>query len=111
MWPVKNLIIATMVQSANDAAQALAEQIGGQANVHHGSLVHDDRVAIQRAAGVAAEGRLLGVPFQQAVQGQGGQTGGLGVDVVTFYDFILRFDYSFNQLGQKGLFLHVKNDF
>lgn len=29
VWPVKNLIIATMVQSANDAAQALAEQIGG----------------------------------------------------------------------------------
>ncbi|HUR11324.1 MAG TPA: POTRA domain-containing protein [Flavitalea sp.] len=38
-------------------------------------------------------------------------TGGLGIDVKTFYDFILRFDYSFNQLGQKGLFLHVKNDF
>jgi outer membrane protein assembly factor BamA len=38
-------------------------------------------------------------------------TGGLGVDVVTFYDFILRFDYSFNQLGQNGLFLHVKGDF
>lgn len=38
-------------------------------------------------------------------------TGGFGVDVVTFYDFILRFDYSFNQLGQNGLFLHVKNDF
>jgi len=38
-------------------------------------------------------------------------TGGIGIDVVTFYDFILRFDYSFNQLGQKGLFLHVKNDF
>lgn len=29
VWPVKNLIIATMVQSANDAAQALAERIGG----------------------------------------------------------------------------------
>ncbi|MFL6244623.1 MAG: D-alanyl-D-alanine carboxypeptidase family protein [Thermoanaerobaculia bacterium] len=29
IWPVKNLIIATMVQSANDAAQALAEKIGG----------------------------------------------------------------------------------
>lgn len=29
VWPVKNLIIATMVQSANDAAQALAEQIAG----------------------------------------------------------------------------------
>jgi serine-type D-Ala-D-Ala carboxypeptidase (penicillin-binding protein 5/6) len=29
VWPVKNLVIATMVQSANDAAQALAEKIGG----------------------------------------------------------------------------------
>ncbi|HEX8170120.1 MAG TPA: D-alanyl-D-alanine carboxypeptidase family protein [Thermoanaerobaculia bacterium] len=29
VWPVKNLIIATMVQSANDAAEALAEKIGG----------------------------------------------------------------------------------
>ena len=38
-------------------------------------------------------------------------TGGFGMDVVTFYDIILRFDYSFNQMGQKGLFFHVKNDF
>lgn len=38
-------------------------------------------------------------------------TGGFGVDMVTFYDFIFRFDYSFNQLGQKGLFLHIKNEF
>ena len=38
-------------------------------------------------------------------------TYGLGVDVVTFYDFVLRLDYSFNQLGQNGLFLHIKNDF
>jgi len=29
VWPVKNLVIATMVQSANDAATALAEKIGG----------------------------------------------------------------------------------
>jgi D-alanyl-D-alanine carboxypeptidase (penicillin-binding protein 5/6) len=29
VWPVKNLIIATMVHSANDAAQALAEKISG----------------------------------------------------------------------------------
>ncbi|HVS29924.1 MAG TPA: D-alanyl-D-alanine carboxypeptidase family protein [Thermoanaerobaculia bacterium] len=28
-WPVKNLVIATMVHSANDAAQALADRIGG----------------------------------------------------------------------------------
>ena len=38
-------------------------------------------------------------------------TYGAGVDVVSFYDFVLRLDYSFNQLGQKGLFLHIKNDF
>ncbi|MBC7830243.1 MAG: hypothetical protein H7122_21040 [Chitinophagaceae bacterium] len=36
---------------------------------------------------------------------------GLGIDIVSFYDFILRFDYSFNQLGQNGLFLHLKNEF
>ena len=38
-------------------------------------------------------------------------TAGAGVDIVTFYDFILRFDYSFNQLGENGLFLHIKTDF
>ncbi len=38
-------------------------------------------------------------------------TAGFGLDLVTFYDFILRFEYSFNQLGQKGLFLHFKNEF
>ena len=37
-------------------------------------------------------------------------TAGFGVDIVTFYDLILRIDYSFNQLGQNGLFLHIKND-
>lgn len=36
---------------------------------------------------------------------------GFGVDFVTFYDFVFRFDYSFNQLGQNGLFLHFKNEF
>ncbi len=29
VWPVKNLVIATMVHSANDCAQALADKIGG----------------------------------------------------------------------------------
>jgi hypothetical protein len=38
-------------------------------------------------------------------------TTGLGVDIVTFYDFVFRVDYSFNQLGQNGLFLHLKNEF
>lgn len=38
-------------------------------------------------------------------------TTGLGLDIVTFYDFVFRFDYSFNQLGQNGLFLHFKHEF
>jgi len=38
-------------------------------------------------------------------------TTGLGIDIVTFYDFVFRLDYSFNQLGQNGLFLHFKNEF
>jgi len=38
-------------------------------------------------------------------------TGGFGIDVLTFYDVNLRFEYSFNQLGQKGLFLHTQGGF
>ncbi len=38
-------------------------------------------------------------------------TAGAGLDVVTLYDVIIRFEYSFNQLGENGLFLHFKNDF
>ena len=38
-------------------------------------------------------------------------TAGFGIDIVTFYDLNFRFDYSFNQLGQNGLFLHIRNDF
>ncbi len=36
---------------------------------------------------------------------------GIGIDIVTFYDVILRFEYSFNQLGQNGLYLHRKSIF
>lgn len=38
-------------------------------------------------------------------------TAGAGIDIVTLYDVVFRFEYSYNQLGQKGLFLHFKNDF
>jgi outer membrane protein assembly factor BamA len=34
-------------------------------------------------------------------------TGGFGVDFLTLYDLSLRVEYSFNQLGQNGLFLHL----
>lgn len=38
-------------------------------------------------------------------------TGGLGIDILTVYDLNLRFEYSFNQLNQNGLFLHTKGGF
>jgi outer membrane protein assembly factor BamA len=38
-------------------------------------------------------------------------TAGAGLDVVTLYDLVFRFEYSFNQLGQSGLFFHIRNDF
>ena len=36
---------------------------------------------------------------------------GLGIDMVTAYDLVFKFEYSFNQLGESGLFLHVATDF
>ena len=33
---------------------------------------------------------------------------GIGIDITTIYDFTLRIDWSFNQLGENGLFLHKK---
>lgn len=38
-------------------------------------------------------------------------TGGFGIDILTLYDVNLRIEYSFNQLGEKGLFLHTQNGF
>lgn len=38
-------------------------------------------------------------------------TTGIGVDILTFYDFVFKFDFNVNQLGQKGVFLHIRNDF
>lgn len=38
-------------------------------------------------------------------------TGGFGIDILTFYDLNIRFEYSFNQLNQKGLFLHTQSGF
>jgi outer membrane protein assembly factor BamA len=33
---------------------------------------------------------------------------GMGIDITTIYDFTFRIDWSFNQLGQNGIFLHRK---
>lgn len=38
-------------------------------------------------------------------------SGGFGIDIVSFYDITIRVEYSFNQLGENGLFLHRKSIF
>ena len=38
-------------------------------------------------------------------------SGGLGIDIVSLYDFTFKLEWSFNQLGQNGLFLHHKSLF
>lgn len=38
-------------------------------------------------------------------------SGGAGLDFLIVYDFSIRVEYSFNQLGEKGLFLHFKGGF
>jgi len=36
--------------------------------------------------------------------------GGLGLDIVTYYDLVLRLEYSFNDTGDSGFFLNVRAD-
>jgi outer membrane protein assembly factor BamA len=38
-------------------------------------------------------------------------TGGFGLDIVTIYDLAFKIEYSFNQLGGHGFFLHTSADF
>ncbi|MEO6405297.1 MAG: POTRA domain-containing protein [Ferruginibacter sp.] len=38
-------------------------------------------------------------------------TSGFGVDILSFWDMRLSLEYSFNQLGENGLFLHAKGGF
>jgi hypothetical protein len=38
-------------------------------------------------------------------------TGGFGIDVLSIYDLNVNFEYSFNQLGENGLFLHARVGF
>ena len=36
---------------------------------------------------------------------------GVGFDLVTYNDFIIKIEWSFNRLGENGLYLHQRNDF
>lgn len=39
------------------------------------------------------------------------KTWGVGLDIISIYDFVFRLEYSFNQIGNQGLFVHTKSDF
>ncbi len=36
---------------------------------------------------------------------------GIGLDIISIYDFVFRIQYSFNQLGDQGYYFHTRNDF
>jgi outer membrane protein assembly factor BamA len=38
-------------------------------------------------------------------------SGGVGLDIVTFTDFVIKIEWSFNRLGENGLYLHRRNYF
>ena len=38
-------------------------------------------------------------------------TGGLGIDILSLYDANINLEYSFNQLGENGIFLHARVGF
>ncbi len=38
-------------------------------------------------------------------------SGGLGLDIVAFTDFVIKIEWSFNRLGENGLYLHKRNYF
>jgi hypothetical protein len=38
-------------------------------------------------------------------------SGGIGLDIFTMYDITFKLEWSFNSLGQNGLFLHRKSIF
>jgi hypothetical protein len=37
--------------------------------------------------------------------------GGFGIDVIGSYDVVLRFEYSFNNIGENGFFFHLYKEF
>ncbi len=38
-------------------------------------------------------------------------SGGIGIDILTLYDVTFKLEWSFDQLGQNGIFLHRKSIF
>lgn len=38
-------------------------------------------------------------------------SGGVGLDIVTYSDFVIKIEWAINRLGENGLYLHQRNDF
>lgn len=38
-------------------------------------------------------------------------TAGFGLDILTVYDLVLKLEYSYNQFGERGFFIHTATDF
>jgi hypothetical protein len=38
-------------------------------------------------------------------------SGGVGLDIITFTDFVIKLEWSFNRLGENGLYLHKRDYF
>lgn len=49
-------------------------------------------------------------PYQSQLNNKLLYSGGVGIDVLSLYDLKLSVEYSFNQLGEKGLFLHGRSN-
>ena len=78
----------------------------------HGSRSHDHIPLRVYATAFSDYGYAYNQDFKSnSLVNRALYTAGFGIDVVTFYDLNFRFDYGFNQLGQNGLFLHIRNDF
>ena len=50
-------------------------------------------------------------PGQNSLNNRMLYSGGIGLDIITHYDFTLKLEWSFNQIGQNSLYLHRKSNF
>jgi outer membrane protein assembly factor BamA len=61
--------------------------------------IYADAAYVDDRASTAADGNTLGNALLFGY--------GAGVDIVTYYDVVVRFEYTFNRRGENGFFLHM----
>ena len=50
-------------------------------------------------------------PGENSLNNQLVYSGGIGLDIIAFTDFVIKIEWSFNRLGENGLYLHKRNYF